>query len=297
MASSEMPKETPRELFGYQVIRHLADGAAAHIYEVRDLKSGERFALKHVKRENDKDKRFIEQLFNEFEVHKKINHGNVRQAITVKTSRSLLLQVMEAGLVMELLEAEPLDEAIVRMLPEGSGELRAAPLQWVLNVLVQAARGMAAINNAGFVHCDMKPGNIMVPLDGRVSGVKVIDLGQACPSGTIKKRVQGSPLYIAPEQVKLAEVTYATDVFNFGATMYWALTGKNVPTAYTKAKGITKSGTAEKAELPMELREDIGRDLNDLVMDCVKTSPRERPETMVAVVNRLGLILRSAAAA
>lgn len=284
--------QIPKELFGYQVIRHLADGAAARIYEVRDLKSGQKYALKHVTRNDDKDKRFIEQLVNEFDVHKKIDHPNVRKVLGVLKSRSLLLQVMEAGLLMELLDAEPLDNVIETMGGAGS-----APLPWTLSVLVQAARGMAAINNAGYVHCDMKPGNIMVPADGRVSGVKVIDLGQACPAGTVKKRVQGSPMYIAPEQLKLGTLTFATDVFNFGATMYWALTGRNVPTAYTKAKGITKSGTAEKADLPMEIREEIARDLSEMVMDCVKTNAKERPESMVAVVNRLGLILRGMAGA
>ena len=63
---------------------------------------------------------------------------------------------------------------------------------------------------------------------------KIIDLGQSCPIGTTKSRIQGTPDYIAPEQVKRRTLGPRTDVFNLGATMYWALTGKNVPTLIPK---------------------------------------------------------------
>ena len=53
----------------------------------------------------------------------------------------------------------------------------------------------------------------------------MIDYGQSCRIGTIKERIQGTPDYIAPEQVARRPVSVATDVFNLGASLYWALTG------------------------------------------------------------------------
>jgi len=59
---------------------------------------------------------------------------------------------------------------------------------------------LGALHNAGWVHCDLKPNNILRDNKGQV---KVIDLGQAAKNGTVKKRIQGTPDYMAPEQVKL----------------------------------------------------------------------------------------------
>ena len=63
--------------------------------------------------------------------------------------------------------------------------------------------------------------------------MKLIDFGQACQLGTIKTRVQGTPDFIAPEQVRFNAVGVYTDVYNLGATLYWALTGQKVPTLLT----------------------------------------------------------------
>lgn len=278
-------KPGDRTLFGCEVVSFLGEGAGAAIYAVRDPKSGQQYALKHVIRKDEKHQRYIDQLVNEHDVSNRLEHANVRRTIEVKTKRTLLLQVAEAALLMELLDAIPLDAAMGNFGPGGT-----APLPWTVSVMVQAARGLAAINSAGYVHCDMKPGNIMVP-NGTNSIVKVIDLGQACVSGTVKKRIQGSPHFISPEQFKLEPVTFRTDVFNFGATLYWAITGQNVPTHYTRAKGLAK-GRAEDATTPRELRPEVPRELSDLTMECVRSRVLERPETMSAVANRLGLILR-----
>src|SRR5205809_142124 len=80
--------------------------------------------------------------------------------------------------------------------------------------------GLEALHHMGYIHCDLKPNNILVDPGGQV---KVIDLGQACKVGTAKSRIQGTPDFIAPEQVKCEAVTARTDVFNLGATMYWTL--------------------------------------------------------------------------
>src|SRR5207253_76651 len=81
---------------------------------------------------------------------------------------------------------------------------------------IETAKALQALHRQGFVHCDLKPNNILL---GPTGQVKVIDLGQACPVGTAKKRIQGTPDYIAPEQVKCIPVSVRTDVFNLGATL------------------------------------------------------------------------------
>lgn len=90
---------------------------------------------------------------------------------------------------------------------------------------------MAELHAVGYVHADMKPNNIVMTVTG---DIRIIDLGQACKIGTIKERIQGTPDYIAPEQVHRREITPKTDIYNLGATMYWVLTQHHIPTAIPK---------------------------------------------------------------
>lgn len=271
----------PTELFGYEVLSQLGEGAASRVYVVSEPKSGQLYAMKHVVRTDEKSQRYFDQLANELAVSQKIGaNANVRFVKELKTSKTLLGKVTEAGLVLELVDAVPL----ARLLEEdGIGDLNRT-----VGILAQAAKGMAAIKAAGFVHADMKPENIMVLSDG---SVKVIDLGQACPLGTVKDRVQGSPNYISPEQLRLEKITFRTDVFNFGATMYWALTGKFVPTEYMRKKGKVH-GKSDDAPSPMELNPAVPVELSKLVMESVRTKIMERPDSMQTVAARLEAIRR-----
>ena len=69
----------------------------------------------------------------------------------------------------------------------------------------------------GYAHCDIKPNNILRNDQG---DVKVIDFGQACKIGTIKQRIEGTPDYIAPEQVARRPISAQTDIYNLGALLF-----------------------------------------------------------------------------
>src|SRR5690606_30973934 len=163
-------------------------------------------------------------------------------------------------------------------------------------VFRQTAHGLAQMHDAGFVHADMKPHNVIVAHDfeGNPSA-KVIDLGQSCRVGTVKERIQGTPDYIAPEQVRRGAITPRTDIYNFGATMYWVLTGRTIPTAMgLKNDALTSSIDENKIEPPVPVRQlapEVPDRLETLVLDCVKVRPEDRPENMHQVADRLDLIL------
>ena len=125
--------------------------------------------------------------------------------------------------------------------------------------------------------------------------VKVIDLGQACAVGTIKARIQGTPDFISPEQVKCQPVSKATDVFNFGATLYWALTGQKVPTLFTIKKGENSFLVDAQIKAPHEINPTVPQPLSIFVMECVRTLAAKRPADMHEVLRRLE-VLRHAAA-
>src|SRR6266550_4164815 len=159
-----------------------------------------------------------------------------------------------------------------------------------LGKVTQASQGLEALHAAGYVHCDLKPNNILI---GPSGAAKVIDFGQACKAGTVKERIQGTPDFIASEQVKREAVTFRTDVFNFGATMYWAVTGKKIPTLFTLKKDENSFLVHDKIATPRDLNGEVPETLSNLIMECVRTNPLKRPESMGEVTRRLEIIHHS----
>ena len=264
----------PETLLHYDLLERIGEGARSTIWRALDKNTGRIYALKHVVRKEDKDIRFIEQMEAEYSLSKNFNHPNLRKTIDLKINRTLLRRVTEAIMIMEYVDAIPLD---VKPPPDISS---------TLDTFVQAAAGLAAMHKLGYVHCDIKPNNILRANDGHV---KVIDYGQSCPAGTVKERIQGTPDYIAPEQVNRKPVTVQTDVFNLGATLYWALTGKHIPTLYTvqKNKGNNSLLSDDLFDSPLDLNPLVPPVVSEMCMLCVATNPKKRPADMDAMIQKL----------
>jgi serine/threonine-protein kinase len=278
VAMTEEPEfALPAELMGYRVVDRVGSGAGSVLYSARRPGSQQLLTLKHVRPKTEKDIRFVEQLETEFNVGQKVHHPGLRRSIDLKIDRSLFRKVREACLVLEYFEGESLEQRLPR------------PLIDIVDTFIRAGEALHALHAGGFVHCDLKPNNILRRhTDG---DVKVIDFGQACPIGTAKQRIQGTPDYIAPEQVKCDSVSPATDVFNFGATMYWALTGANMPTLFTVMKKKENSFLLDQSmRTPIELNPTVPETLSNLVMECARTKSAKRPQSMRDVVLRLEII-------
>jgi len=121
--------------------------------------------------------------------------------------------------------------------------------------------------------------------------VKIIDFGQSCAIGTVKSRIQGTPDYIAPEQVGRGPLTPATDIFNFGATMFWCVTDRHIPTLIPKKKSGVAQVDSRELKAPHELNPMIPMPLSRVIMDCVQNRPSHPPQDFSAVIPRLELAL------
>lgn len=223
---------------------------------------------------DEKHHKFVAQLENEFALSKVFRHPGLRKSIDLKIRKKLFGfgDVTEAMLLMEMVQGKTLDEECPRETPV------------LIDLFIKAGVALAALHHLAYVHCDMKPGNLMRTADGKA---KIIDFGQACKIGTVKDRVQGTPDFIAPEQVKFKRLGVPTDVYNLGATLYWALTGKRVPTLFTVDKAERDVVREQKYPTPRELNPFIPGPLSELVMDCVRLSPAYRPQSMSEVIDRL----------
>lgn len=265
----------PRTIFDYEVIDYIGEGARSAIYVVTEPQTHQLYALKHVRYAIERDQRFFEQLENEYQVSQRFAHPILRRSIALHDNRALLRRATEAALLMELFDGTPLD----RQRPTEQLKL--------LDVFMQVAQGLSSLHGLGYVHCDLKPNNIMVNAEGQV---KLIDFGQACKIGAVKERIQGTPDYIAPEQVRCEPLSVRTDVFSFGATMYWALSGRTIPTLYTLKKGENSFLVDARIPSPREIEPAIPEPLSNLVMDCIRTQIQKRPEDMAELLRRMEII-------
>ncbi|UCE58524.1 MAG: serine/threonine protein kinase [Phycisphaerales bacterium] len=264
------------KLAGYRVTRQIGTGARSRILLAVELKSGKQVALKHVLRNSADDDPFLVQVEREYEITSKLDHPNLRRGYTLHRIRKRL-QTKELVLVMEYVDGLSLEKA------------RPNRLNTFLTIFKKVAAGLHAMHEAGYVHSDMKPTNVMI---GKGGVVKIIDFGQASALDQRKERIQGTPDFIAPEQVRRMVLTRRTDVFNVGATMYWLLTSENYPTEIrgTDARGGIALTSPDNPIAPIELNDKIPLSLSKLVMECCNDNPTQRPADMKQLSARLDVV-------
>jgi serine/threonine-protein kinase len=264
-----------KQLGGFTILADLGTGAASRLYAVQDPKTKQVWALKHVVKNNPKEQRFLDQTEREAEVGTRLNHPNVRKVFRLIRVKKLL-KTIEMILLMELV-----DGVSAEVHPAGT-------LDEMLSIWTQVAAGLAHMHECGWVHADMKPHNIIITESGRA---KIIDLGQSCRMGTVKERIQGTPDYIAPEQVHRREITEKTDIYNLGASLYWSLTGTHIPTALPKGdsllSGAQDDHLIERPKDPTVFVPETPPLLAALIMQCVEVNLDARPDSMAVVQDTL----------
>jgi len=262
---------------GYKVLELVGTGAKAHIYRAEDP-DGNLVAIKHVVCDGKGDQSAVRQVTTEHDTASKLNHPNLRRSFDIRF-RKKWMRVQEVVLVMEYVEGERLTEYA-----------KNCDTVELIDKFLQAARGLRAMHQAGLVHADLKPLNILITGDGTV---KIIDFGQSCPVGTAKQKIQGTPDFIPPEQVHLKPLDPRCDVFSLGATMYCLLTGHPLKTEMNKHL-TEQHAAAQVSRKP--LNAPIWEDLEfpviitKLVEDCCQAEREDRPQDMANVVARLELI-------
>jgi len=270
----------PTVFDGYRTIQRIGIGAASVIFTVQHEKTGDIRALKHVVRQEGEDARMIEQVENEYHIASQLKHPYLRKVYDIHRIRRRL-RTREVFLLMEYCTGVSLEQSPARSLLD------------LLLIFRMVADGLNGMHNDGYLHCDIKPNNIIISENG---SIRIIDMGQSCPIGTVKPRIQGTPDYIAPEQVRRRPLSRQTDVFNLGATCYWALTGSHVPTLLPNKKKTDRLALASEVKAgsppsPYDLKPKIPIGVSNLVMECVNKSPQQRPADMRALISRLDVLI------
>ncbi|WP_165244846.1 serine/threonine-protein kinase [Paludisphaera soli] len=247
-------------------------GATGVVYKARHIRLGRDVALKMVARRPDVASRLLEM---EAKAVAQLRHPNIVQIYDIGRHGDrpfLALEFVEGGSLEAVLREGPLD-------PRRAAEM-----------IRVAAEAVDHAHRQGIVHCDLKPGNILIARDGVP---KVADFGMAKWVETdgywgAEGGFRGTPRYMAPEQAGgEGPVGPQTDVYSLGVILYEMLAGRP-----PHAEG-TDAGTAREAgpKSPRAIRPAVPRDLAAIALKCLREAPSGRYPTAADLADDLGRFL------
>jgi serine/threonine protein kinase/tetratricopeptide (TPR) repeat protein len=274
----------------YRVVRFLARGGMGEVYEVEDAVLGERVAAKTVRPEVARDATAVERFKREIQLARKVTHPNVCRIFDVSHHQPDDMETPPVlFLTMELLDGETLAQRL--------GRTGAMAPEEALPIARQIAAALHAAHQAGVIHRDLKPGNVLLVAASGAgpSGIPravVTDFGLARAEADdqgltlTSAAVLGTPAYIAPEQVEGGEITPAVDIYAFGVVLYEMATGKLPFVADTSlgtaVKRLTEAPASPRVHAPgMDPRWEAA------ILRCLERAPPRRFATALDVVAAL----------
>ena len=202
----------------YQLIRQMATGGMASIYEALDTRLDRKVAVKIMHSHLAQDEQFVERFIREAKAAAALSHPNI---VAVQDQGWNQNGSPAIFLVMEMIEGHTLREYL-----NEQGKLSVADgIKFLLPVL----SALSAAHKIGIVHRDIKPSNIFILPNGHV---KILDFGIAKLFGQGNEMTQtgtqmGTPVYMSPEQVKADKsIDHRSDIYSLGVTMFYAFNGK-----------------------------------------------------------------------
>jgi serine/threonine protein kinase len=248
----------------FLVLETLGSGANSTILHIRRSADSKHYALKVVPIATRDDLKFVDQAEHEFRVAQMLDHPNLIKIYTLERVRDWLFRTRKLHLLIEYVNGRTLDTLPRLSVPR------------LVQVFVQIAAGLVHLHRRGVYHADLKPGNILLSRSGEV---KIIDYGLAWIKGENKGRVQGTPEYMAPEQVKHGIVNERTDIYNFGATMYRLVTWRLPPSSAAKNDlPLDAKIQAHLLKPVQEYNTAAPPALCDLIHSCLEINALKRPE-------------------
>ncbi|WP_043260596.1 protein kinase domain-containing protein [Streptomyces sp. e14] len=259
MAMMRLRREDPRVVGSFRLHRRLGAGGMGVVYLGSDRK-GQRVALKVIRPDLAEDQEFRSRFAREVSAARRIRGGCTARLVAAD------LEADRPWFATQYVPGPSLHDKVA---DEGAlGAAEAAAIGAALS------EGLVAVHEAGVVHRDLKPSNILLS----PKGPRIIDFGIAWATGastlTHVGTAVGSPGFLAPEQVRGAAVTPATDVFSLGATLAYASTGDS-PFGHGSSEVMLYRVVHEEPQL-----HGVPDALAPLVRACLAKDPEERPSTL-----------------
>jgi len=264
----------------YRVIRYIAGGGMAEVYETEDTVLADRVAVKLLRpallAKPDAHARFADEI----RFARKVTHPNVCRVFDVGVDGDMVF------FTMELHSGETLAGLLKR---EG-----ALSVEQVAPLVRQILAGVGAAHEAGIVHSDLKPSNLLLTEVDQQQRVLVTDFGLAVPCcaqlgcACAMPHLIGTPAYVSPEQVEGETALTRSDVFSLGVILYEMLTGQ-LPYSGSTSMEMARARLHGDPPSPRAVRPEVDGDWDAVVRRCLARDPGERPCDAAELGAALGL--------
>jgi eukaryotic-like serine/threonine-protein kinase len=271
----------PRSIPGYQLLGRLGAGAMGIVYKARQVNLDRLVAVKILPKKFHRKPEFVKRFYGEGRIAAKLNHPNIVAALDVGRYGDIHY------FVMEYVEGYTAYEHIVKEGPYAEAE--------VLAIGIQIAKALSHAHQAGLIHRDVKPKNILITGEGIA---KLADMGLARAVSDREAaeaeagKACGTPYYISPEQVRgAADIDFRTDLYSFGATLYHMVTGQPAFRASDPLMVICKH-LREPLVPPDRVNPHLSRGLAEIVELCMAKDPAHRYATTADLIADLHAVAR-----
>ncbi|WP_371615022.1 serine/threonine-protein kinase [Streptomyces sp. NBC_00454] len=259
MAMMRLRREDPRVVGSFRLHRRLGAGGMGVVYLGSDRR-GQRVALKVIRPDLAEDQEFRSRFAREVSAARRIRGGCTARLVAAD------LEAERPWFATQYVPGPSLHDKVAE-----EGPLTASQ---IASIGAALSEGLVAVHEAGVVHRDLKPSNILLS----PKGPRIIDFGIAWATGastlTHVGTAVGSPGFLAPEQVRGAAVTPATDVFSLGATLAYAATADS-PFGHGSSEVMLYRVVHEEPHL-----QGVPDALAPLVRACLAKDPEDRPTTL-----------------
>jgi len=269
----------------YRVETSLGRGGMAEVFKVWDNERATYLALKLLREDLAQDRVFLRRFQREAQTLAKLQHPNIVRSYGLERDGLL------AFMLMDYVEGTSYRSEIFQL------DGHPMPAQRIRDFMHPVCSALHYAHNQGMVHCDLKPGNVMIHKNGTVL---VTDFGIArmTDAATATMVGLGTPAYMAPEQAHGLDPTPQTDIYALGVVLFEMLTGGERP--FTGEQTTTSGSTSEKvrweqmnlrAPSPRRWNADISLELEEVVAKCLDKEPEKRYESTLALLNALEVAL------
>jgi len=245
----------------YELVSRIAIGGMGEVWKATDKVIGRTVAIKILKEEYFGDPGFRERFRAEARHAALVNHEGIANVFDYGEEEG------KAYLVMEMVPGEALSTILERE--------KVLPPERVLSIIWQTAQALHQAHQAGLVHRDIKPGNLLITPEGQV---KITDFGISRVTDqvplTATGQVMGTVQYLAPEQASGKPASPATDIYSLGIVAYEALSGRRP----FRGESQVSIAMAHIKEAPPELPGTIPEPVRKLVMSCIAKKAAGRPQ-------------------